>query len=107
MANARRLTNIGTFRAHLIQYLRQNPHVHQGMTFLVRQLQPTAEGLPIEIYVFSKDTRWAYYEGVQADIFDHVLAVVEQFGLRVSQKPSGYDLRDLGHLPAAGVAADF
>ncbi|MDP1570677.1 MAG: mechanosensitive ion channel [Vicinamibacterales bacterium] len=93
--NGRRLTNIGTFRAYVIAYLRRHPMVHQDMTFLVRQLAPTAEGLPLEIYVFSRDQAWANYEGIQADIFDHVLAVVPQFDLRVFQSPSGSDVRAL------------
>jgi len=92
IANARRLTNIGTLRAYITHYLRQHPKIHQDMTFLVRQLAPTPEGLPLEIYVFTNDTRWAVYEGIQADIFDHILAMVPQFGLRVFQKPSGQDI---------------
>lgn len=92
VSNARRLTNLGTFRAYLINYLRQHPLIHQEMTFLVRQLQPTSEGVPLEIYVFSKDTRWEVYENLQADIFDHVFAVIREFGLGVFQKPSGKDL---------------
>jgi len=92
IANARRLTNVGTLRAYITHYLRQHPAIHQDMTFLVRQLAPTPEGLPIEIYVFTNDTRWAAYEGIQADIFDHILAMVPQFGLRVFQKPSGQDI---------------
>src|SRR5690606_11751062 len=94
--NARRLTNVGTFRAYVTQYLRQHPLIHKDMTFLVRQLQPTAQGLPIELYVFTTDTRWAVYEGIQADIFDHLLAAVPEFGLRVFQDPSGYDLARFG-----------
>ncbi len=92
VANSRRLTNIGTLRAYVINYLRQHPGVHQGMTLLVRQLQPTAEGLPLEIYTFTNDTAWASYEGIQADIFDHILALLPEFGLRVFQSPSGHDL---------------
>ena len=91
VANVRRLTNVGTLRAYIAQYLRQHPGIHQNMTFLVRQLQPTGEGLPIEIYVFTNDTRWAVYEGIQADIFDHILAIVPEFGLRVYQTPSSND----------------
>ncbi|MBN2170065.1 MAG: mechanosensitive ion channel [Candidatus Krumholzibacteriota bacterium] len=90
--NGRRMTNIGTFRAYLAAYLRRHPMVHQDMTFLVRQLQPTEHGLPLEIYVFSKDQRWAAYEAIQADIFDHVLAAVGEFGLSVYQQPSGADV---------------
>jgi miniconductance mechanosensitive channel len=95
IANTRRLTNIGTLRAYLINYLRQHPGVHQGHTLLVRQLQPTAEGLPLEIYTFTSDTAWAAYEGVQADIFDHILALLPEFGLRVFQSPTGHDLNSL------------
>lgn len=94
--NGRRLTNLGTFRAYLEHYLRHHPMVHDQMTFLVRHLQPDAQGLPIEIYVFSRDQRWAYYEAIQADIFDHILAVVPLFELRVFQQPSGADVRALG-----------
>jgi len=93
-ANGRRLTNLGTFRAYAIAYLRHHPMVHEDMTFLVRQLAPTAEGLPIEIYVFSRDQVWASYESIQADIFDHLLAVLPQFDLRVFQSPTGADIRD-------------
>lgn len=101
IANVRRLTNVGTLRAYITHYLRQHPGIHQEMTFLVRQLQPTAEGLPIEIYVFTNDTKWAVYEGIQADIFDHVLAIVPELGLRVYQKPSSNDLvQAFGSSPA-------
>ena len=92
IANARRLTNIGTLRAYITNYLRQHPGIRQDMTFLVRQLAPTPEGLPLEIYVFTNDTRWVVYEGIQSDIFDHILAMVPQFGLRVFQKPAGQDV---------------
>ncbi|EIQ01774.1 small-conductance mechanosensitive channel [Opitutaceae bacterium TAV1] len=95
LGNGRRLTNIGTFRAYCVAYLRASPHIHQTMTFLVRHLQPTEHGLPIELYVFTSDTRWAVYEGVQADVFDHLLAIMPQFGLRVFQTPSGNDLHDV------------
>lgn len=91
VANVRRLTNLGTLRAYVTAYLRQHPGIHQDMTFLVRQLQPTSEGLPLEIYVFTNDVRWAVYEGIQADVFDHILAVAPEFGLRVFQNPSGHD----------------
>jgi miniconductance mechanosensitive channel len=92
LVNGRRMTNIGTFRAYLVQYLRHHPQVHQDMTFLIRQLQPTETGLPIEIYVFSSDQRWAHYEAIQADIFDHVLAALPEFGLRPFQNPSGAEI---------------
>ncbi len=91
IVNGRRLTNIGTLRAYIIAYLRNHPQIHSDFTFLVRQLAPTPEGLPLEIYVFTKDTRWAAYEGIQADIFDHILAVVPEFGLKVYQRPAGGD----------------
>src|SRR5690606_19338667 len=92
IANARRLTNIGTLRAYIVQYLRQHPGIHQDMTLLVRQLSPTPEGLPLEIYAFTNDTRRLVYEGSQSDIFDHILAMVPQFALRVFQKPAGQDV---------------
>jgi miniconductance mechanosensitive channel len=92
-ANGRRLTNVGTFRAYIDAYLRHHPLIHNNMTFLVRHLAPTAEGLPIEIYVFTTDTRWSAHEGIQADVFDHILAVAPEFDLRVFQNPSGADIR--------------
>jgi miniconductance mechanosensitive channel len=91
----RRLTNIGTLRAYVIAYLRAHPGIHQDMTFLVRQLAPGPHGLPIEVYVFTSDIRWPVYEGIQADIFDHLLATVPEFGLRVFQNPSGADVAAL------------
>jgi miniconductance mechanosensitive channel len=94
-ANARRLTNLGMLRAYMVAYLRQHSRIHQDMTFLVRQLDPGAEGLPLEIYVFTNDIAWASYEGIQADIFDHMLAMVPEFGLRVFQDPTGADMRVL------------
>ena len=83
--NRRRVTNLGTFRAYVLQYLRHHPGIRQDMTLLVRHLQPTAEGLPLEVYCFTNDVRWAFYEGIQADIFDHLLAILPEFGLRVFQ----------------------
>jgi miniconductance mechanosensitive channel len=103
LINGRHLTNVGTFRAYLEHYLRTHPKVHQDMTFLVRQLAPTEHGLPIEIYVFSNDQAWASYEAIQADIFDHVLAVLPLFDLRPFQAPTGADLRALGRGPAGLV----
>jgi miniconductance mechanosensitive channel len=91
----RRLTNLGTFRAYVEAYLRHHPEIHQEMTFLVRQLAPGSEGLPIEIYVFSKEQRWAFYEGIVSDVFDHLLAVLPAFGLGAFQQPSGSDLRSV------------
>ncbi len=89
--NGRKLTNIGTFRKYLEFYLRNHPKIRQDFTLLVRHLQPTTTGIPIEIYVFCKDNRWAQVEELQADIFDHILAVIPEFGLRVFQEPSGDD----------------
>ena len=96
LINGRRQTNIGVFRAYIIAYLKNHPKIHQGMTFLVRHLEPTQNGLPIQIYVFSNDQVWANYEAIQADIFDHLLAAVAEFDLRVFQNPSGYDFLRLG-----------
>jgi miniconductance mechanosensitive channel len=95
LVNGRKLTNIGTFRAYVEAYLRNNPKIHQHMTFLVRQLAPTNYGLPLEIYVFSNDQVWARYESIQADIFDHFLAAISVFDLRVFQNPSGADFQSL------------
>ena len=95
LVNGRRMTNIGTFRAYVKAYLRNHPMINKDMTFLIRQLPPTEHGLPIEIYVFSKDQVWANYEAIQADIFDHILAVVPEFDLRVYQNPTGADFRVL------------
>ncbi len=95
LVNGRRLTNIGIFRAYVEAYLRQHPQISNQMTFLVRQLSPRENGLPIEIYVFCKETNWNIYEAVQADIFDHILAVVPEFDLRVFQVPSGSDFQKL------------
>jgi miniconductance mechanosensitive channel len=102
--NGRRLTNLGTFRAYIEAYLRNHPKIRSDLTLIVRQLQPGAEGIPIEVYCFTNDTRWAAYEGIQADIFDHLLAVISEFDLRVFQRPSGQDLKAQG--PAARAAAD-
>ena len=91
--NGRKLTNIGTFRAYIERYLKNHPGIHQGMTQMVRQLQPGEHGLPLQIYAFTNDTDWTNYEKIQADIFDHLLAIVPEFGLRVFQEPTGYDMR--------------
>jgi len=90
--SGRRQTNVGIFRKYLEVYLRQHPMVNLDMTFLVRQLHPTTTGLPIEIYVFCKDKAWANYESIQADIFDHIFAVIPEFELKVYQQPSGADI---------------
>ena len=91
----RRLTNVGTFRAYVRHYLRNHPKIHQGMTLLVRQHEPGPQGLPLEIYCFSNDTDWGNYEAIQADIFDHLIASLHEFGLQAFQEPAGSDLRAL------------
>ena len=88
-------TNLGVFRAYLERYLRSLAGINQEMMLMVRQLQPTEKGLPVELYFFSKVTEWTVYEKVQADVFDHVLAVIPEFGLRVFQNLAGSDVRDL------------
>ena len=95
LINGRSLTNVGTFRAYIINYLKNHKNVHKEMTFLVRQLAPKPDGLPIEIYVFSNDTNWINYESIQADIFDHLLSIVQEFELRVFQNPSGNDFKKI------------
>ncbi|MCI3203740.1 MULTISPECIES: mechanosensitive ion channel domain-containing protein [Pandoraea] len=91
-ANTRRLTNIGTFRAYALAYLKAHPNIHEGMTCMVRSLQPTATGIPVELYCFTNTTVWAEYERVQGDVFDHLLAILPEFGLRMYQNPAGADL---------------
>ncbi len=91
--NGRRQTNVGVFRAYVEAYLKNNPKIHKQMTFLVRQLEPGPKGLPLQIYVFSNDQVWARYEAIQADIFDHLIAALPLFSLRIFQEPSGHDLR--------------
>lgn len=93
--NARALTNVGTFRAYVVEYLKNHPKISQDHTLLVRQLQPTERGLPLELYVFTNDNRWIEHEGIQGDIFDHLLAVLPEFDLRVFQAPGGADLGSL------------
>ena len=87
--NGRSLTNVGTFRAYVEFYLKNNAKIHNHMTFLVRQLAPQSDGLPIEIYVFSNDTNWVNYEAIQSDIFDHLLAILPEFELEIFQNLSG------------------
>lgn len=94
--NTRRISNVGTFRAYILQYLKNHPHIHQDMTLMVRQLNPTADGLPLEVYCFTNTIKWTEYESIQSDIFDHLYAIVSEFGLRVFQHPSGVDMRALG-----------
>ncbi|WP_252504492.1 mechanosensitive ion channel family protein [Sporosarcina sp. Marseille-Q4943] len=97
VVNGRALTNVGVFRAYILQYMQHHPRIHQEMTLMVRQLAPGEHGLPIEIYAFVDDTKWTVYETVQADIFDHLFAIAPEFGLRVFQNPTGSDLKALGN----------
>ncbi|MCK8292662.1 mechanosensitive ion channel, partial [Erwinia amylovora] len=85
--------NVGTFRAYLTEYLRQHQCIRQDMTLMVRQMAPGAEGLALEIYAFTNTVVWLEYESIQADIYDHVFAVVSEFGLRIHQAPTGSDMR--------------
>jgi miniconductance mechanosensitive channel len=98
LVNGRRQTNLGVFRAYIKAYLTNHPRVHLGMTMLVRQLQPTEKGIPIEIYVFSNRQAWAEYEDLQSDIFDHVLSVIPMFDLRIFQAPNNYSLSKLAEV---------
>ncbi len=91
--NQRRLTNIGTFRAYVELYLNQHPNISKHQSLIVRQLQPTEKGLPLEIYAFSNQIAWKDYEAIQSDIFDHLIAILPEFGLKVYQAPSGYGMQ--------------
>jgi miniconductance mechanosensitive channel len=102
LLSSRRMTNLGTLRAYIAAYLRSHPLINKDMTFLIRHLPPGPTGLPIEIYVFSADTVWTNYEGIQADIFDHLLAVIPEFELEVFQQPSGSDVERLALSHAQG-----
>lgn len=93
--NTRRITNLGTFRAYLVNYLRSSERVRQDMIMIVRLLNPGPEGVPLEIYCFANTTQWVPYEGIQSDIFDHVLSILPEFGLRVFQQPSGTDFKQV------------
>ncbi len=93
LINGRRLTNVGTFRAYCVAYLRNHPKIHHsGMTLIVRQLAPGTTGLPIELYAFANDTAWANFEDIQGDIFDHLLSILPEFQLSAFQQPSGADV---------------
>lgn len=96
LVNGRRQTNLGVFRAYLLAYLKSLPVVNTDLHCMVRQLQPTEHGIPLELYFFSRIKEWIPYEGVQSDVFDHVLAIVPEFDLRVFQSPSGQDVKELG-----------
>ncbi|MEN7537601.1 mechanosensitive ion channel family protein [Aurantiacibacter flavus] len=105
--NARRFTNIGTFRAYVIAWLRAHPRVaSKGFTLMVRQLPPTPQGLPLEVYCFAGTTDWPEYEAIQADLFDHLIAILPEFGLRLFQEPSGLDLASLAGRPTDLQQAD-
>jgi miniconductance mechanosensitive channel len=95
IVNGRRLTNIGTYRIYIQNYIQNHPRIHKDLITMVRQLAPGEYGLPLEIYAFTNDTRWVVYEAIQSDIFDHILAVAPEFGLRVFQNPTGHDMRNL------------
>jgi miniconductance mechanosensitive channel len=95
-ANQRRLTNLGTFRAYVQAYIAAHPGIHPQMTQMVRTLEPTSEGVPLEVYCFTATTAWVKYEAIQGDVFDHLMAILPAFGLRVYQSPSGHDLRLAG-----------
>jgi miniconductance mechanosensitive channel len=94
IVNMRRQTNIGVFRKYLLEYLKHHPDVNQDMIIQVRQLAPTEKGLPMEIYCFSAKQAWVEYEKVQSEIFDHILTVIPEFGLKVFQNPSGEDFKN-------------
>jgi len=98
LTNGRWLTNIGTYRAYIQEYLRNHPGIRTDMGLMVRQLAPGEHGLPLEIYTFTKTTVWAEYEGIQADILDHLLSVAPEFGIRVFQQPTGGDFSNLKQL---------
>ncbi|MEM0953035.1 MAG: mechanosensitive ion channel family protein [Pseudomonadota bacterium] len=101
--NQRRLTNIGTFRAYVYNYLRSRPDIHADMTLLVRQLAPGSTGVPLEIYCFTRTTAWSEFEGIQGDVFDHLLAIVPEFGLVLYQQPSGEDVLQLSATAEPGL----
>lgn len=90
--NYRRLSNIGTFRAYCLAYIKQHEGIHQDMIMMVRMMEPGPEGIPIEIYCFTNNTAWVEFERIQGDIFDHFLAILPEMSLRLFQSPSGYDL---------------
>lgn len=93
LINGRRLTNLGTFRAYCVAYLQNHSNINSsGMTLIVRQLEPSPTGLPIQIYAFTNDTKWANYENIQSDIFDHLLSILPEFNLKAFQDPSGSDI---------------
>jgi|SRR5690554_4428107 len=104
--NTRRITNIGTFRAYISCYLKNHPGIHQDMIQMVRQMAPTPDGLPLQVYAFTATTAWVEYEGIQSDIFDHLYSIIPEFGLRVYQHPSGVDVRELKNVLASPEHAE-
>lgn len=94
-ANRRRLTNIGTFRAYGLAYLQRHPEIRQDMAMIVRMLEPESQGIPIEMYCFTATTAWTQYERIQGDVFDHLLSILPEMGLRLYQAPSGTDFADV------------
>jgi miniconductance mechanosensitive channel len=94
MINFRQLTNIGTFRAYLKAYLASRDDLHSDIILMVRQLEPTPQGLPVQVYIFAKSTQWVEYEHIQSEVFDHILSVVPEFDLKIFQNPSGSDVRE-------------
>jgi len=105
-ANRRRLTNIGTFRAYGLAFLKQNSEVRQDMAMMVRMMEPSSDGIPVEVYCFTAVTAWVEYERIQGDIFDHLLAILPELGLRLYQQPSGADIGAMGsHLRESAIQA--
>jgi len=102
--NLRRLTNLGLLRAYLVAYLGAHPDINHDLTYMVRQLEAGADGIPIQVYAFSKETSWVPYENIQSEIFDHIYAIVPEFGLRLHQSPGGHDIRDLARSMAPAHA---
>ena len=94
IVNHRKLTNIGVFRAYLVEYLKNHGKINENLTLMVRQLAPSSSGLPIEIYAFTSSVEWTDYESVQSDIFDHILAIISLFDLKLTQSPSGHDIKN-------------
>lgn len=92
LINGRHQTNLGVFRNYALNYLKSHPDINQEMTMMVRHLAPTTQGIPVEIYCFSKDKRWEFYEGITADIFDHLIAAIPYFDLQLFESPSGDDI---------------
>jgi len=102
-SNRRRLTNLGTFRAYALAYLRQQPELHQDMLMIVRMMEPDSQGIPIEVYCFANKTAWVEYERIQGNIFDHLLAILPELSLRLYQAPSGADFSRAWETGEAGA----